>query len=135
VSKRMQETFRTKVVRVGDWKEAQRRSFAYGNANISNPDVTREIVGEEANKMSKQLYKPKFHVGQVVAIWGSKKTPPYYYRIAGFYWDREDKLWYVFEHRNGDSLARSLQQKEERFLRALTAAERGQSEPLKRRKP
>jgi hypothetical protein len=29
------------------WKdEAQRRSFAYGNANISNPDVTREMVAD-----------------------------------------------------------------------------------------
>ena len=79
-------------------------------------------------------YKPKFHVGQVVAIWGDETTPPCYYRIAGFYWDYEDKLRYTFDYRDGDGLARSLQP-DEGLLRALTAAERGQSEPLKRRKP
>ena len=29
-------------------KEAQRRSFAYGNSKIENPDITREIVDAEA---------------------------------------------------------------------------------------
>lgn len=29
-------------------QEAQRRSFAFGNANISNPDVTRELVDKAA---------------------------------------------------------------------------------------
>lgn len=32
-------------------KEAQRRSFAYGNAHLSNPNVTREMVDEEAEKL------------------------------------------------------------------------------------
>tara|TARA_R110002096_G_scaffold78557_1_gene184869 strand:- start:2908 stop:3084 length:177 start_codon:yes stop_codon:yes gene_type:complete len=36
-------------------QEAQRRSFAYGNANIENEDVTREIVDKEAEKL-KQTY-------------------------------------------------------------------------------
>lgn len=31
-----------------DWREEQRRSFAFGNCNIENPKVTREIVDEEA---------------------------------------------------------------------------------------
>ena len=34
-------------------KEAQRRSFAYGNANIENARVTREMVDEAADKLSK----------------------------------------------------------------------------------
>lgn len=33
-------------------KEAQRRSFAYGNVAIENPNVTREMVDEEAEKLS-----------------------------------------------------------------------------------
>lgn len=32
-------------------KEAQRRSFAYGNSNISNGAVTREMVNQEAENM------------------------------------------------------------------------------------
>lgn len=32
-------------------KEEQRRSFAFGNANIENPRVTREIVDEEAEAL------------------------------------------------------------------------------------
>lgn len=31
--------------------ERQRRSFAFGNANISNPDVTREVVDEAAKEI------------------------------------------------------------------------------------
>ncbi len=31
--------------------DAQRLSFAYGNANISNPDVTREMVQEAADRL------------------------------------------------------------------------------------
>lgn len=34
-------------------QEAQRRSFAYGNANIENERVTREIVDQEAEKLNK----------------------------------------------------------------------------------
>jgi len=34
-------------------REAQRRSFAFGNANIDNPDVTRELVDEVAERLKK----------------------------------------------------------------------------------
>lgn len=34
-------------------KEAQRRSFAYGNAHIENARVTREMVDEAAEKIGK----------------------------------------------------------------------------------
>lgn len=34
-------------------KEAQRRSFAYGNAHIENERVTREMVDEAAEKIGK----------------------------------------------------------------------------------
>jgi hypothetical protein len=32
-------------------KEAQRRSFAYGNANIENERVTKETVDAEAERL------------------------------------------------------------------------------------
>ncbi len=32
-------------------KEAQRRSFAYGNTKIENPRITRETVDEQAEAM------------------------------------------------------------------------------------
>lgn len=34
-------------------KEAQRRSFAYGNAHIENDRVTRQMVDEAAEKIGK----------------------------------------------------------------------------------
>jgi hypothetical protein len=34
-------------------KEEQRRSFAYGNANIENARVTREMVDEQAELLEK----------------------------------------------------------------------------------
>ena len=34
-----------------DERERQRRSFAFGNVSIHNPDVTREMVDEVAEKM------------------------------------------------------------------------------------
>lgn len=34
--------------------EAQRRSFAYGNAKLSNPNITRELVDEVAERMKKE---------------------------------------------------------------------------------
>ena len=37
-------------------KEEQRRSFAFGNTNIANPRITREIVDREADAMA--LGKP-----------------------------------------------------------------------------
>ncbi len=33
-------------------KEAQRRSFAYGNAQLSNPSVTREMVDRAAERLN-----------------------------------------------------------------------------------
>jgi hypothetical protein len=35
-------------------KEAQRRSFAYGNANIENSAVTREVVDKAAAALGEQ---------------------------------------------------------------------------------
>jgi hypothetical protein len=35
-------------------KEAQRRSFAYGNAHIENSRVTREMVDEAAEKLGRK---------------------------------------------------------------------------------
>lgn len=35
-------------------QEAQRRSFAYGNAHIENDRVTREMVDEAADKLKRQ---------------------------------------------------------------------------------
>jgi len=35
-------------------QEAQRRSFAYGNANIENDRVTRETVDEQAEELKEQ---------------------------------------------------------------------------------
>lgn len=34
-------------------REAQRRSFAYGNANIENPDVTRDVIDRAARRLSR----------------------------------------------------------------------------------
>lgn len=35
-------------------KEAQRRSFAYGNANIENNRVTRDVVAAAAERVGKR---------------------------------------------------------------------------------
>jgi hypothetical protein len=35
-------------------KEEQRRSFAYGNTNIENSRITRELVDREAEALKKQ---------------------------------------------------------------------------------
>ena len=35
-------------------KEAQRRSFAYGNANIENSAVTRDIVAKAATELAEE---------------------------------------------------------------------------------
>lgn len=37
-----------------DDQEAQRRSFAYGNAHIENDRVTREMIDKAAEKLSKR---------------------------------------------------------------------------------
>jgi hypothetical protein len=36
-----------------DHKEAQRRSFAYGNVKIENDQVTREMVDWEAERLTR----------------------------------------------------------------------------------
>ncbi|HUZ71520.1 MAG TPA: hypothetical protein VMU87_00925 [Stellaceae bacterium] len=36
------------VMMSGEQKEEQRRSFAYGNTNIENDLITREMVNEQA---------------------------------------------------------------------------------------
>jgi len=33
--------------------EAQRRSFAYGNAAFENPRITKEMVNEQAEKLNR----------------------------------------------------------------------------------
>lgn len=33
-------------------REAQRRSFAYGNAAYENPRITREMIDREADKLA-----------------------------------------------------------------------------------
>ncbi len=35
-------------------REEQRRSFAFGNANIENPRVTRELVDRVADRMARE---------------------------------------------------------------------------------
>jgi hypothetical protein len=35
-------------------REEQRRSFAYGNANIENEAVTKDVIEEVANRMVKE---------------------------------------------------------------------------------
>lgn len=35
-------------------KEAQRRSFAFGNTNIENPRITRETVDKEAEELKRK---------------------------------------------------------------------------------
>lgn len=41
-----------KVEMTPDEQEEQRRSFAFGNANIENPLVTREMIDAEAEKLN-----------------------------------------------------------------------------------
>lgn len=41
------------VTMTGEQKEAQRRSFAYGNAKIENPRITRQTVDQEAEELKK----------------------------------------------------------------------------------
>jgi len=38
----------------GEQKEQQRRSFAYGNAKIENPRITRQTVDQEAESLKKK---------------------------------------------------------------------------------
>ncbi|MBO9575860.1 MAG: hypothetical protein J7494_09005 [Sphingobium sp.] len=50
--KRLIDASRGKVMTSAE-KEAQRRSFAYGNAHIENARVTREMVAAAAEKLGK----------------------------------------------------------------------------------
>jgi len=45
-------------------KEAQRRSFAYGNANIENSAVTREVVDRAATQLAKEKRMPTERPGK-----------------------------------------------------------------------
>jgi len=38
-------------------KEAQRRSFAYGNTKIENDRITRELIDKEAERLDKSQDK------------------------------------------------------------------------------
>ena len=49
---RLMEAARSKPMS-GEEKEAQRRSFAFGNAHIENARVTREMVEAAAEKIGK----------------------------------------------------------------------------------
>ena len=35
-------------------REEQRRSFAYGNAALSNPNITREMVDDAAERLAEE---------------------------------------------------------------------------------
>lgn len=76
--------------------------------------------------MSKQVRKPKFKIGQVVAIWGKdSRQEPEYFRIASFFFDQRDALRYTFAVSvAGRPYPSSLCPTEE-ILRALTAKEKG----------
>lgn len=55
-------------------KEAQRQSFAYGNTNLGNPQVTRELVAEQASIMEQNeekmtLPKPDTSTPQTINEW------------------------------------------------------------------
>lgn len=50
--KELIEATRTRRMSEGQ-KEAQRRSFAYGNAHIENDRVTKEMVDEAADKLKR----------------------------------------------------------------------------------
>ena len=51
---RLMEAARHAPFREGE-REAQRRSFAYGNTHIGNERVTREMVDEQADLLSDEL--------------------------------------------------------------------------------
>jgi len=51
---RLIEAARTRPVS-GEEREAQRRSFAYGNAKIENPDITWEMVVAADERIKAEL--------------------------------------------------------------------------------
>lgn len=50
-----------KSVPTSQEKEEQRRSFAYGNTNIENSRITREMVDEEAESLKKEVADSSHH--------------------------------------------------------------------------
>lgn len=54
MTKELQELLNAakEVVVSPEQKEEQRRSFAFGNTNIENPLITREIVDKEAEALN-----------------------------------------------------------------------------------
>ncbi|HVM92853.1 MAG TPA: hypothetical protein VMT67_08590 [Terriglobales bacterium] len=48
-----------KVVPTPEEKEQQRRSFAYGNTNIENSRITREMVDHAADALGKPQREPR----------------------------------------------------------------------------
>lgn len=56
MTKKLQELIDNAEPMTPEQKEQQHRSFAYGNAAISNPDVTREMVDEVVDEQPHQRY-------------------------------------------------------------------------------
>lgn len=73
--------------------------------------------------MAKRM-KPKFEVGQVVALWSGNGVPVFY-RIKRRYWDKEGELRYRFEHRCTDDTWEKQLCPVEKLLRPLTTKEAG----------
>lgn len=48
-------------------REAQRRSFAYGNTKLSNDAITRELIDEAAARNPTPDGMPPLHPGRVLA--------------------------------------------------------------------
>lgn len=75
------------------------------------------------------MRKPKFRVGQVVALWRDTGIPrgsavPVFYRIKATFLDHTGEIRYNFEARGGDTNAAVLCPVES-LLTALTASEIG----------
>jgi hypothetical protein len=51
--KKLLEAARNVVMSEKD-REAQRRSFAYGNTHFENPDITRAMVDRQADKLAEE---------------------------------------------------------------------------------
>jgi uncharacterized protein (DUF1778 family) len=47
-----------RVIMTPEEQEAQRRSFAYGNAHLDNPRVTREMIDEAAERIATAIQLP-----------------------------------------------------------------------------
>lgn len=43
-----------KVVMTEGEREEQRRSFAFGNTNFENPDITRAMIDAQAEKLKRE---------------------------------------------------------------------------------